>query len=136
MQLTMGQAATECGVSKSTLSRAIASGKLSATRTDTGFLIDPSELFRAYPPRTTAQPVASGKMAHHATGLEQDETLVLRAENEGLKAQLATMRELADEMKRQAQSWQKQAEAETANTLSLLADTRPKRRGWFARLAG
>lgn len=50
MKLTLNQAAKECGRAKSTLSKAIKSGKLSAERGDKGaFLIDPSELFRVFP---------------------------------------------------------------------------------------
>jgi|TARA_B100000519_G_C14258826_1_gene446489 predicted RNase H-like nuclease (RuvC/YqgF family) len=50
MKLTLNQAAKECGRAKSTLSKAIKSGKLSAERGDKGaFLIDPSELHRVFP---------------------------------------------------------------------------------------
>lgn len=50
MKLTLNQAAKECGRAKSTLSKAIKSGKLSAERGDKGaFLIDPAELFRVFP---------------------------------------------------------------------------------------
>src|SRR5215472_11986121 len=45
--LTLGQAARHCGVSKGTISKAIASGKLSATRREDGsWAIDGAELAR------------------------------------------------------------------------------------------
>jgi hypothetical protein len=51
MKLSLGQAAKEVGLDKSTLSRAIKRGKLSAQRTDSsGYEIDPAELFRVFPP--------------------------------------------------------------------------------------
>jgi len=50
MKLTLNQAAKECGRAKSTLSKAIKSGKLSAERGDKGaFLIDTAELYRVFP---------------------------------------------------------------------------------------
>lgn len=51
MQLTLTEAADETGKSKSTLLRAISSGRLSASRNEQGdYRVDPSELFRVYPP--------------------------------------------------------------------------------------
>src|SRR5215217_155028 len=51
MYLSLGQAAKETGMDKSTISRAIKSGKLSATRKENGgYDIDPAELFRVFTP--------------------------------------------------------------------------------------
>jgi len=51
MDLSLGQAAKETGMDKSTISRAIKSGKLSATRKENGgYAIDPAELFRVFAP--------------------------------------------------------------------------------------
>jgi hypothetical protein len=51
MYLSLGQAAKETGMDKSTISRAIKSGKLSATRKENGgYEIDPAELFRVFAP--------------------------------------------------------------------------------------
>ena len=51
MHLSLGQAAKETGMDKSTISRAIKSGKLSATRKENGgYEIDPAELFRVFAP--------------------------------------------------------------------------------------
>lgn len=48
--LTLGQAAKETGVSKTAISRAVKSGRISAQRSDNGdYQIDPAELFRVYP---------------------------------------------------------------------------------------
>jgi len=67
--LTLGEAEDEVGVAKSTISRAIKAGRLSASRNEHGhYQIDPAELFRVYPPKaakasnddernTTQQPV-------------------------------------------------------------------------------
>lgn len=50
MYLSLGQAAKEAGVAKSTISKALASGKLSyREKNSEGYKIDPAELFRVYP---------------------------------------------------------------------------------------
>ena len=49
--LTLGEAEKEVGVTKSTISRAIKDGRMSANRNENGhYQIDPAELFRVYPP--------------------------------------------------------------------------------------
>jgi len=56
MSWSISQAAKETGLSKSTVSRAIKAGRISALRQDDGaYLIEPAELFRVYP-RRVAQP--------------------------------------------------------------------------------
>lgn len=51
MMLTLGKAALETGKTKTTIAHAIKRGRLSASIDDKGhYLIDPSELFRVYPP--------------------------------------------------------------------------------------
>ena len=61
--LTLGEAAKLTGRAKSTVTRAIKKGRLSAQpRPGGGWIIDASELARAFdvqPPKTVAQPVAS-----------------------------------------------------------------------------
>jgi excisionase family DNA binding protein len=71
--VTLGEASRLVGVGKTTLSRAIKAGRLSASRTDTGsYEIDPAELHRVYPfkppTNTTGETVAAtGGPEHHAT---------------------------------------------------------------------
>lgn len=51
MVYTLGDAAKATGKSKATISKAIKSGRISATKDETGtFQIDPAELHRVYPP--------------------------------------------------------------------------------------
>jgi hypothetical protein len=50
MYLSLGKAAKEAGVAKSTISKALSSGKLSyCEKNSDGYKIDPAELFRVYP---------------------------------------------------------------------------------------
>ncbi|MCI0468319.1 MAG: hypothetical protein L0Y57_15185 [Beijerinckiaceae bacterium] len=55
MYFTLGQAAREAGVAKSTISKALSSGKLSyREKNPEGYKIDPAELFRVFPPKPAA----------------------------------------------------------------------------------
>ncbi len=64
---SLRQAAQQAGTSKSTILRAIQSGRLSATRTDDGgYSISPAELFRVYPPKSQA--VATDQCTEDGTG--------------------------------------------------------------------
>ncbi len=55
MEMSLSAAARASGLSKSTLSRAIKSGRLSARRAEggSGWIVDAAELFRAYPATAT-----------------------------------------------------------------------------------
>ena len=122
--LTLGQAANAAGKSKTTISKAVANGRLSATRDDKGqYQIQPAELFRVYP----AASKPDSQTGQDKTPSEQGGvTLVLEAEIAGLKAQLELMKESVADLKDQREGWQKQAEA----SQRLLTDSRPKR-SWF-----
>jgi len=131
--LSLRDAGREVGVSKSTIFRAIKSGRMSAMRDDDGnFAIDPAELFRVYPPRQALERAAAMPSGQGAPSSETSETPALRAEIEGLRAQLQLMREKDDEiineLKGQRDSWQRQAESAIR-----IVDQRPAevRRGWF-----
>ena len=131
--LTLGQAARLTGTSKTTLTRAVKAGRLSATRRDDGvYSIDPAELARVYSvysvkvetPATGAATVAT---VHQATpARDPGDTVALQVEIELLRAQLDMMREHAAELRHQRDGWQNAAEL----SQRLLADQRP-RRGWF-----
>lgn len=84
---TMGQAAKEVGTSKTSIHRAIKSGKLSASRNDDGtFAIDPAELFRAYP---RARPLRNGNGMMEQS-VPTNETVVTSADP-ALMARMATL---------------------------------------------
>ncbi|MGC2224903.1 MAG: hypothetical protein WA624_22345, partial [Methylocella sp.] len=57
MYLSRGKAAKEAGVAKSTISKALSSGKLSyREKNPDGYKIDPAELFRVYPKTDADEP--------------------------------------------------------------------------------
>lgn len=70
MKLSLRDAAAQAGVSKTTILRAIRSGRLSAPRNDDGgYAIDPAELFRVYPPGTSMD-----QEDRNSTGAEDQNT--------------------------------------------------------------
>lgn len=99
MKHTLGSAARATGVSKSTIYRAVKSGKLSARRNDDGeYAIDPAELHRVYPP--VAQRVETAQLERTAT--PEDTGLSAGAEQVDDKFTL-WLRDLVDEQRRQIQ---------------------------------
>ncbi len=129
---TLGTAAKEVGKGKATISKAIASGRLSATRNDKGhYEIQPAELFRVYPPNSAETVEAERQETPGKPAVDTPNTATLQVEIDGLKVRLELMRESIDDLKGQREGWQKQAEA----AQRLLADNRPKRR-WFGLRAG
>ena len=103
--LTLGEAARHCGISKGTISKAIATGKLSATRREDGsWSIDGSELARyieahghRFRPETRAATVDT----------DQAETLAAEKARADLAEQrLADLREMLADMREQRDKWE------------------------------
>jgi hypothetical protein len=110
---TLGTAAKATGMTKSALSKAIATGRLSATKNELGrFDIDPAELHRVYPPLPTPE-----KSEREQTQETTNENRVLKAKLEGLEQLLAEIREDRDHWRRQATALlTSQQEAKTTPT--------------------
>ncbi len=136
MLLTLGQAAKLTGKGKTTLTRAIQAGRLSATRRDDGsYQIDAAELCRVYSVRIeTPETVTRDSHAvHHATPGEtphatpyrDPESIArmaeLETENRMLRELLTEVRESRDELRADRDDWRARAER-------LLTDQRPKAR--------
>lgn len=133
--LTLSQAAKSLGKSKSTLNRAIKTGRLTATRNEDGtFSIDPSELYRAFPePMQNAHQSASTERPRTPVPDELNSRInLLEQLLEKERDTVAREREIAADLKEDRDRWRQQA-------TSLLADQRPesapavlaKRRRWW-----
>lgn len=110
MKLTLTQAAKEVGVSKSTLSRAIEKGRMSAQKNDLGrFQIDPSELFRVFSP-VLRNSDETQQFEQDATRNETFKTAVLEKEIEHLKATIAMVQEREADLKVERDNWRDQAQ--------------------------
>lgn len=118
--LSIGEAARLCGKSKSTISRAIASGKLSASRQGNAYAIDPAELARVFPwnPATVAQPLQRND-AQPPSGPSTD---ALETETRLLREMLDRERETVADLRERLTRAQ-----------ALIADQRqpPPRRRWW-----
>lgn len=98
--VSMTEGAKLVGRSKGTLSKAVSSGKLSyVERTANGYLIDTSELFRAFPPKQTAT-VAEARLE---TPVETPPDRALVVEIQMLREQMADLRSDRDAWRDQAQ---------------------------------
>lgn len=134
--VTLGQAARLTGTSKTTLTRAIKAGRLSATRQDDGsYRIDPAELARVYTvtPETPATGGATGTVVHRATATATaDATPVtpdVAARMAALEAELAGMKALLAEVRQSRDDWKGQAER-----LALAGPV--SRLSWWRRVVG
>ncbi len=109
-ELSLSQAAKLTGKSKSTINRAIKTGKLSATRHEDGsYSIDPAELARAF----DVEPLEGAK--RHDVELDGTRMLERIA---ALEAMLNREREISADLKEDRDRWRQQATA-------LLTDQRP-----------
>lgn len=119
-ELSLTQAAKIAGKSKSTINRAIKSGKLSAMRRDDGsYSIDRAELARAFQIGTPS----GSEWVSAAPPTELSRTATLEAENAALRAALDRERHALDEARADRDAWKQHATA-------LLAGPQ-KRRSWW-----
>ena len=116
--LSLREAAQQAKTSKSTILRAIQSGRMSAARTDDGgYSIDPAELCRVYPPRPEPDQSADHNAGQSATGSLMDAATELRIRNaqleagfNALKAILEAEKKHLDEIREDRDRWAAQAE--------------------------
>ena len=138
MKYSLSEAAKATGKNKTTIQRAIKSGKISATKGEDGsYEIDPSELHRVFLP-AVAQPGAQhgqsndtqqGKFAssnnNFARVLELEKELaVTRERANGLEAQKDQMADTISDLR-------KRLDSSEGRVTALLADNRPKRTSWW-----
>jgi excisionase family DNA binding protein len=142
--VTLGQAARLTGLGKTTITRAIKAGKLSATRRGDGsYEIDPSELSRVYSvrPEPADTVTQSGHVAHQATPAatprETPETPDVTARVASLEAEVRGLKDLLAEVRQSRDEWKDQA---SRLVLALpppdQVKAEPPSRSWWRRLAG
>lgn len=141
-ELTLSEAVQMIGKSKSTLSRAIKSGRLSATRNADGtFSIDPAELLRAFPRATPQYEPKRVSEPLHATSVAKTEQTEISA----LRDNLAKAEQRAAVAEAQAEERARALEASdrtVAHLRSLLPPATPQHpvlapsRSWWRRLIG
>ena len=134
MKYSRSEAAKATGKNKTTIQRAIKSGKISANKGDGGsYEIDPSELHRVFPP-TVAQRDAQHRQSNDtqqgkSASINNDLARVLELEKElavahervnGLEAHKEQMADTINDLR-------KRLDSSEGRVTALLADNRPKR---------
>ena len=103
MKLSANEAAKRTGKSVPTITRAIKSGKISAEKTGKGgYLIEPSELFRAFPAITEPNCETPLMLDSETRKRYPHETLSLQEKVSSLEAALADAKAERDEWRDQA----------------------------------
>jgi hypothetical protein len=132
---SLSSAAKATGKSKGTISEAIRSGKISASKDAHGqWSIDPAEIHRVYPPvqpeQSSLDPscTSSGPSAESFSS-DHDELVQL------LKESLADAKRERDDARAERDHWRGLA-MDFKTQLALPSGQPPRRRGFFARLFG
>ena len=126
MSYTLNEAAKAVGKSKTTIHRAIKSGKISASKLESGaYAIDPSELHRVFQVGTVERNIRNDtEQRETAVGTADIRLEMLEKERERERQHLE---ETIADLREDRDKWRQQATA-------LLEDKRPK--GFWARLRG
>ena len=137
--VSMTKGAELAGVSKGTVSKALKSGRLSYTeKTDNGYLIETSELFRVFPPKQpeTVETIRSQPSSGNRETLV--ETVGLHREIELLREQLRDRDGVVDDLRRRLDQSDEERREAQARVIGLLAGPGPteSKKGFFGRLFG
>ena len=131
MSWSVSRAARETGLSKSTISRAIKSGRISAVRQHDGsYHIEPAELFRTYP-RNPVQPASDAlhdaprNSPHEVKATPTYEVELLRMKLEMTEQLLAQEREHLRVQHDTIQDLRKRLDIATDRVLLLTQHTQP-----------
>lgn len=133
--LSLREAAAACGKTKSTILRAIQSGKLSSTRDESGnHQIAVSELFRVYAPRRNS--ASNSELGHFAPpdaiGNATPDMVELNTKLALAEQQIQHLKEMLDEVKHSRDKWE-----EVANkNATLLLTYRDHKPSFIKRLLG
>jgi excisionase family DNA binding protein len=135
-ELTLSQAAKLAGKSKSTLSRAVSTGRLSAAKRDGNqILIDVSELERVYGPLQRQSAAKNVPEERSATLYETTEIALLKARLAELEHDRRDLREQIEQERTERARLVNVIE-DQAKTMRLLEDHREPqdRKSWWRRL--
>ena len=137
--VSMTKGAELAGVSKGTVSKALKSVRLSyAEKTDNGYLIDTSELFRVFPPKQK-ETVADSRLD---TPSGNSETPInsggLQREIELLREQLQDRDSVVADLRQRLDKSEDERREAQARVIGLLTGPEPaeSKRGFFGRLFG
>ena len=123
MRFTLGTAAKAVGIAKSTMSRAVKNGRVSAERQDDGsYLIEASELYRVFGPQLAEQPSIERSTTQIATPSNGAEHQFER-ERALLLDQIRDLRERLTESERERRAIDEERRA-AQRTIAALIESR------------
>lgn len=129
MVYTLGEAAKATGKSKTTISKAIKNGKISASKLDNGqYQIDPAELHRVYP-LTVISNSQNGRLDTPKLTpeiIQNNNELAMQLKL--AEARLSDKEEMLEDLKQDRDKWRQQATA--------LLEHKQEPKGFWARLIG
>jgi predicted RNase H-like nuclease (RuvC/YqgF family) len=121
MKYTLGTAAKATGKSKSTISRDIKNGKISAIHRDNGsYEIDPSELHRVYP-AVSCNSSRNGSIEDIETHGTGSESRAIKAEVDGLREQIELLKNERNDLRRRLDQ-----ESEERRKLTMMLTHHPQ----------
>ena len=133
MKFTVGTAAKETGKAKSTISRYISMGKISAVKTKGGsYEIDAAELFRVFPRVERSNSSRHSQMERSTTHKNTDETGVLEAKLEAAEQRIADKDKTIEDLRRRLD----QESEERRRLTMMLTYQRPKKKTLLNRISG
>jgi excisionase family DNA binding protein len=126
MKLTLSEVARQAGMSKSTLSRLVKKGRITAEKQENGeFRIDPSELDRLAELRSSVRSVQR---------VETGTDVVLQREIDLLREMLLDKERTIQDLRTERDDWKKQAQQAQQAQMLLLAGgeqkEEPRKRWW------
>ena len=143
---TIGTAAKATGKSKSTISRDVDKGKISAVKNEDGsFSIDPAELHRVYPPVGSGNGLCEGQSNDRQPleglaetgGIERElqhaQERISLLEVERLREREQLQEQIEDLRSRLDRSEEERREKDRQLTALLTDQRQPKGRGWWFR---
>jgi hypothetical protein len=131
MAYTLTSAATATGLNRTTILRAIKSGKVSGSKDEHGeWHIEPCELHRVYPPfaRTEARPDATPQYA-------PGDHIELSIRATLAEARLADLKATLDDMREQRDHWQAMAQRLSITDQRTASPPSQSGPSWWQRLA-
>jgi hypothetical protein len=129
--LNLREAAETVGTSKTSIFRAIKSGRLSATRDDQGGVqIDPAELARVYPPKPLRSELVRPLLPEQREPSEG--TAPLRERNAALETEVRLLRQMLEDLKAERGDLKAERDrwAQQAERLALSAPAQQRRALW------
>ncbi len=137
-KVSMTKGAELAGVSKGTVSKALKSGRISyAEKTDNGYLIETSELFRVFPPKSETVEISRSETPKRKQETPM-ETMGLQREIQLLREQLQDREGTIDDLRQRLDRSDEERREAQARVIGLLTGpgATESKRGFLSRLFG